>query len=205
MIEVFTFPQNSPEWFQARSGIWTASNAKDLGMKGKGGGESETRKKLIYATAAEIVSGIPAESFSTPDMERGHSEEEENRNLYAFDNSADVQIVGFVRNGRKGASPDALVGSDGILECKSHKPSILIPMMQAGIFPTEHLPQCQALLWVCEREWVDLSAYSRGLPRFQKRVYRDEAYIKTLSDELERFYSEVDAMVDWLKNYEVAA
>lgn len=205
MIEIFNYPQNSPDWFQGRCGLWTCSNAKVLGMKGRGGGESETRKKLIMATAAEIISGRPAESFSTADTERGHEEEEENRNRYAYDNDVEPQIVGFIRNGRKGGSPDALVGDDGILECKSHKPTILIPMMQADMFPAEHVPQCQALLWVCEREWCDLSAYSRGLPRFQKRIYRDEAYIKTLADELERFYSEVDQMVDWLKGYGVAA
>ena len=205
MIEVFDFPQYSEEWWDARKGLVTASSAKVLTMKGRGGGESETRKKLVIDTAAEIVSGRVAPSFSSHDMERGHEEEEENRNRYGYDNDVEPEIVGFIRNGRKGGSPDALIGSDGILECKSHKPTILIPMMQADMFPAEHVPQCQFLMWVCEREWCDLSAYSRGLPRFQKRIHRDEAYIKTLSDELNRFYEEVDEMVTWLKNYGVAA
>jgi hypothetical protein len=205
MIEIFNYDQNSLEWLQGRAGLWTCSNAKVLLMKGRGGGESETRKKLLYTTAGEIITGKPTEGFSNANTERGHDNEGPNRDLYAFIHDVTPEIVGFVRNGRMGGSPDAFIGSDGILECKNHQPSILIPMILADEFPEEHMPQCQALLMVCEREWVDVSCYWPDMPLFVKRTYRDEEYIKKLRAAVDQFNDELDALVEKLRNYSVAA
>lgn len=205
MLEIIDCDQGSPEWLLHRAGIPTASEFDTLFMSGKGGGESKTRKALVYTKAYERYSGKASPSYTNADMERGHEMEPDARNLYSFRYDADPIIIGFVRNGRKGASPDAFLDSNGILEIKSHKPSILIPMIQADVFPTQHMAQCQGLLWVCEREWVDLACYFPGLPLFVKRITRDEPYINNLSGEVDRFNDEVDAMVETLKTYEKAA
>lgn len=200
MIEIINCEQNSPEWFLARCGLATMSDADVYPMKGRGGkGESETRKKLLYRKAGEIITGKPAESYSNHHMERGHILEPDARNLYAFMKDVDPQLVGFVRNGRRGASPDALVGNDGVLEIKTKMPERLIPVIEDQGFPTEHKAQCQGILMVTEREWVDLACYWPGFDLVIRRAYRDEEYIQKLSDAINEFNDELDQLVERIR------
>lgn len=201
MIEVISCDQNSEEWRQARSGIITASVFSTVLAKGKDGGASLTRKTLLYRLAGEIITGEPAETFSNGAMERGHAMEEEARNFYAFLRDEEPELVGFVRNGRKGASPDALIGTDGLLEIKTHKPELLIPMIFKDEFPICHKPQTQGQLWICERDWVDLVCYWPGMPPFITRAVRDESYISSLSSVVDQFNDELDAIVERLRSY----
>lgn len=205
MPEIIDCAQNSEEWFMARCGLGTCSDYPTLLAKGRGGAESQTRKKLVNVKAAEIFTGKPAESFSTVHTECGHAMEPEAAAKYAFVEGYDLQTVGFVRNGRTGGSPDRLVGNNGILEIKTKMPHILIDVIDAQKFPVEHKPQCQGLLMVTEREWIDICCYWPGMPYFVKRAYRDEDYIKTLAAAVDAFNAEVDAVVEMLRKYGAAA
>ena len=82
---------------------------------------------------------------------------------------------------------------------------LLIDTILKGEFPSEHISQCQGGLWVGEREWIDLCVYWPKMPPFIKRAYRDEAYIKNLASEVERFRADLDALVTRIKAYGVAA
>ena len=205
MLEVIDCDQNSPEWFLARAGLPTCSEYKTLLAKGRGGGDSETRKKLINVKAGEVFTGKPAESFSTPHTDRGHAMEQEVADLYAFMEDCAPEAIGFVRNGRTGGSPDRMIGATGVLEIKTKLPHILIDIIKADEFPSEHKAQCQGLLMVTEREWIDICCYWPGMPFFKKRAFRDEAYIKTLASAVEQFNTEVDAVVEMLRRYGAAA
>lgn len=205
MMEIFNFPQYSEEWWKSRIGVGTMSNAKVFLMNGKGGADSKTRTKLMHTMAGEIITGKPVDGFTNAATERGHINEEPNRDLYGFIHDVQPEIVGFVRNGRKGGSPDAFIGKDGILECKNHQPSVLIPLILANEFPKEHYAQSQGLLMVCEREWVDVSCYWPDMPLFVKRTYRDEEYIEKLSTAVDEFIEELDELVEKLRNYKAAA
>ncbi|UOF79265.1 exonuclease [Caudoviricetes sp.] len=200
-IELFDFPQNSEEWYLARSGIATMSDADVYTMKGKGGGESETRKKLLYRKAGEIITGKPAESYSNHHMERGHALEPEARNLYAFMTDCDPTLIGFVRNGRRGASPDALIGNNGVLEIKTKMPERLIPVIEDEGFPSEHKAQTQGILMVAEREWIDLACYWPGFELVIRRAYRDEEYIAKLSEAIDKFNDDLDALVERIRKH----
>ena len=125
--------------------------------------------------------------------------EEEARSAYNFVTGSKCESVGFLRRGRSGASPDALIGKDGLLEIKTKLPHLLIEALLKGEFPPEHKAQCQGQLWVAERDWIDLAVYWPGLPLFVKRVHRDEAYIRNLASEIERFDTDLDAIVDQIK------
>ena len=109
--------------------------------------------------------------------------------------------VGFVRNGRKGCSPDALLGIAGMLEIKTKLPHLLNDVILKDEFPPEHKAQCQGGLWVCEREWIDIAIYWPGLPLFRKRAYRDEAYIANLAAEVNRFNVELLETVEKISSY----
>lgn len=189
--------QGSPEWFAARMGIPTASEFSTVLAKGEG----KTRKSYMRKLAGEIVTGEPTEPYSNVHLERGKAMEAEARELYAFLREQEPKIVGFVINERKGCSPDSFLGTDAVLEIKTALPHILIEKIEADKFPSEHVAQCQGALWVCEREWVDIAIYWPKMPLFVKRAYRDEKYIATLSDEVDRFNEELALLVERVRSY----
>ena len=161
-MEIFDCDQNSDEWLRVRCGIPTASAFKDVLAKGQG----KTRRTYMLKLAGEIITGEPSENFTNSHMDRGHEMEADARETYAFMNDADPQLVGFVRNGRKGASPDALIGDAGAAEFKSKMPHILADVLLRDEIPSEHVAQVQGVLWVCEREWCDFVAYWPKMPLF---------------------------------------
>ena len=193
-LEIIDCGQNSPEWYAARLGIPTASRFKDVIAKGQG----LTRRKYLYTLAGERLTGEPAESYSNEAMERGHALEAEARERYAFQRDAEPQLVGFMR--RKvgehwiGASPDALLGDDGLLEIKTKAPHLQLECLDGGRLPPDHVAQVQGQLWVSGRQWADFVSYWPKLPLFVIRVERDDAYIATLSAEVMAFCEELEAL-----------
>lgn len=205
MIEVFDFDQGSPDWHAIRAGLATASEFSTVLAKGKtAGSESVTRRKYMLRLAGETLTGETEQTYRNADMERGNEQEAEARDLYAFLYNCEPKRVGFIRNGAKGCSPDALIGDDGMLELKSAIPSVLIDLFLRDTFPSEHLAQCAGNLWVAERQWIDIAVYHPKLPLFVKRLVRDghlESYIRTLSDEVDRFNVEKDETVERIRRY----
>lgn len=172
MVEIVTCDQNTEVWFRARMGIPTASEFSTVMAKGRGGGDSKTRQTYLYKLAGEIITGEPMESFSNAHMERGKVMEDEARDLYEFMTDYQCERVGFIRSGRKGASPDSLIGTAGMVEIKTKLPHLMIEAILRGDFPPEHKAQCQGQLWVAEREWIDIAAYWPGMPLFTFRATR---------------------------------
>lgn len=195
MIRVFDCAQNSPEWYEARRGIPTASEFAAILTPGKGKEPSKTRLTYMKKLAGELITGEPMPHVTTFTMERGKIMEEEARDFYQFVAGEQVSPVGFVRNGDKGCSPDSLVGDRGMLEIKTKEPHLLIEVLLKDEFPEEHKAQCQGALMVAERDWIDIGVYWPRMPMFIKRAYRDEPYITNLSREIELFNLELREMV----------
>ena len=201
-MEVFTCEQGSAEWFEARLGIPTASEFATVMAKGRDGGVSLTRKSYLYKLAGEQITKTPAEGgYSNANMERGQKMEDDARQRYIFKHRADTTPVGFIKNPDlpAGCSPDTLVGADGMLEIKTAFPHILIDKHVAGKVPPEHRAQLQGSLWIAEREWIDLFVYWPGLPPFEIREHRDEAYIANLAIQVQAFNADLQQVVDWIK------
>lgn len=198
MMEFFyDIDQGTPEWFRVRAGIPTASKFATVMAKGEG----KTRYEYMRRLAGEILTGEPQEQFSNAHTDRGNAMEDEARETYAFINDAEIHRVGFIRSGNKGASPDSLVGTNGGLEIKTALPHIHIDRLERDRLPPEHKAQVQGNLWIAEREWWDFVSYWPRLPVLTVRVYRDEEYIKALSDEIDRFNDELAALVERIRNY----
>ncbi len=112
----------------------------------------------------------------------------------------DPQLVGFIRNGKKGCSPDSLIGEEGMAEFKSQWPHLLIETLLKDEFPSAHKAQCQGNLWVADREWIDICVFwSNKMPMLIKRAYRDVSYIATLARAVADFNEELEEMVDKLR------
>lgn len=200
MIQIFDMEQGSTDWHIARAGIPTASMFSTVMAKGEG----KTRSKYMRVLAGEILTGEPAETYSNAYMERGKAMEDEARETYAFIHDVEPVRVGFVRNGQKGASPDSLIGMNGGLEIKTALPDIQIDRLERDRLPPEHVAQVQGNLWTAEREWWDFVSFWPKLPMLRVRAYRDEAYIKTMSDEIDRFNDELVALVERIRRYGAA-
>lgn len=201
MHTIVDVEQGSAEWFKARMGRATASEFSTVLAKGKGGGESLTRKKYLYQLAGEIISGEPAVSYENADMARGKKLEPEARAAYAFLKDAEPKLVGFVVNEVAGASPDSFLGDNGALEIKTKAAHLMVECIDKGEFPPEHKAQCQGVLWVAEREWIDFVAYWPGFPLFVRRAHRDEIYIAALARAVGEFNAELAEIVAKIRSY----
>jgi hypothetical protein len=204
-LEIFACDQGSEDWYRCRMGVPTASEFATVLARGRDGGVSATRRTYMMKLAGEILTGEPMENYSNGYMERGKAMEDDARERYAFDRDAEPQLVGFVRNGRMGCSPDSLIAEDGGLEIKTKAPHLHIDVLIKGddYFPPEHKAQTQGFLLVTGREWIDLAIYWPKLPLIVRRAYRDEPYMQNLKGEIDRFNDEIDAIVERVKRYGV--
>ena len=196
-MEVFNdIEQKTPEWFEIRKGLQTASMFKEvIAKKGPRGGVPKGRQTYMYKLAGEIISGEPMDNYVNAHMNRGSENESEARDLYALIRDVEPVQVGFIRNGNCGASPDGLVGDDGLVEIKDALAHIQIARLLNGELPYEHKAQCQGQLMVSQRQWVDFMSHSRGLPPLIVRVERDESYIAGLKVDVDEFADELTALV----------
>lgn len=193
--------QGTPEWLAARAGMPTASEFATILAKGRDGGPSLSRKTYMLKLAGEILTGDPMENYSNAHMERGKVMEDEARDLYAFMHDAEPQRVGFIVNGGTGCSPDSLIGERGALEIKTKLPHLLIECLLKDDFPAEHKAQCQGVLWVTERDWIDIAVYWPKLPLFVKRAHREDGYIANLAGAVKQFNDELAELVDRIRRY----
>lgn len=195
-MEILRMEQGSDEWFAARCGIPTASNFSKILAKGRGGAPSKTRLAYLRDLAGERLTGQAAETFTNHHMDRGKSMEAEARSYYEFTEGVSVEQVGFIKNHDAGYSPDGLVGDQGLWECKTMLPRILIEHLEAGRVPPEHIPQCQGGMWIAEREWLDFRGYWPSMPNLSFRIARDDAWIDgTLAPAVRSFLDELEDLV----------
>jgi hypothetical protein len=204
-LQIFDCAQGTPEWYAARAGIPTASEFDTVLAKGKGGGESKTRRTYMLKLIGERLTKEPMWSYSNEHMERGKEMEAEARNLYSMVSDLEPVQIGFMRRGDAGASPDSLIGNDGLLEIKTKLAHLQLDVLLTDEFPSEHRAQCQGQLWIAEREWVDFVSYWPGLPLFAKRVFRDEPYIARLAEAVRAFNEEMQETIAKVQQYRRAA
>lgn len=189
-MKVVTAEQRTPEWYASRMGIPTASSFdKIITTKGE---LSTSRTKYLYKLVAEKLSGTVEESYTNPAMQHGIDTEDEARKVYELVTLTDVDQVGFCLSDceRYGASPDGLVGDDGLLEIKCPKAETHIEYLLNGKLPTAYFQQVQGQLLVTGRKWCDFMSYYPNLKPFIVRVERDEEFIKKLEQALIDFDEE---------------
>lgn len=185
--------QLSPEWFQARCGIPSASNFDKIV---KANGEpSKQRTKYLYQLASERIKGEKTPTYQSWQMKAGIEIEPKARLFYGLISGVEVQQVGICyQDERKlwSSSPDGLIGDDGGLEIKVAEPHVQVDRLFNGWSKTEHLQQVMGNLWITGRKWWDLISYSEGLPHIIIRFERDLKFFAKLKVALEDFCKELD-------------
>jgi hypothetical protein len=86
-----------------------------------------------------------------------------------------------------GASPDRLIGEDGLLEIKCPAPHTHVKTLLDQNLDRDHYPQIQGQLLVTGKKWVDIISYHPEMPSLILRVERDEAYLSTMRKLLNDF------------------
>lgn len=197
-MKIINCEQGTEEWFAARVGIATASGFADILAKIKSG-EAATRRNYRAQLVVERLTKKPIPTFQSAAMRQGIEREPDARMAYMIKTGLVVEQVGFLRHEEleAGASPDGLIEKDGGLEIKCPELATHLSYLKLNTEPPEYTAQIQGNLWISEREWWDFCSYNPDFPEnlqlVIRRVYRNEAYIKTLADEVARFMDEVRA------------
>lgn len=110
----------SPEHRADRLGKVTSSRIADVVAKTKTG-FGASRGNYMAEKLVERLTGIPADSYSSPAMQWGTAHEPEGRMEYQLSTGFDVELVGFVPHpaiAMAGCSPDGLIRDKGLVEIK---------------------------------------------------------------------------------------
>jgi putative phage-type endonuclease len=195
--------QRSEEWFQARLGKVTASRVADVLAKIKSG-ESASRRNYKIQLVSERLTGEKQETYVNQAMQDGIDREFYAREKYV-QQFGEVEEVGFIQHPtlEAGASPDGLVGTDGIIEIKCPMGSTHTETLMTQDIPSKYVPQVQFQLLVTGRKWCDFVSYNPMFPEhlqvFVKRIEADPVYQKELESEVRKFLEEVDTIINKLK------
>ena len=180
--------QDSTDWLFLRAGIPTASEFKKIVTPG--GKLSAQADKYMGVKLYEWIVGVPfLDRDPTKWMTRGTELEPQAIANYTLQTGNEVSPGGFytTMDGLLGASPDGIVGTDTLLECKCVSPPGHVLHMMLGFDDSEYRSQTQGQLYVAERDYGDLISHCPELPPVIIRKGRDEAYIKLLDEALKQF------------------
>jgi exodeoxyribonuclease (lambda-induced) len=124
-------------------------------------------------------------------MQHGIDTETEAKTAYEFVTGSTVEDVGFVDHptvAMSGASPDGLIGDDGMLEIKCPEPQTHVRNLISGKVDMSYYPQMQGQMLVTGRKWCDWMSYHPDMPPVIVRVHRDNNYLAALTMALAEFH-----------------
>jgi len=192
--------QRTEQWFQDRLGHATGSRASDI-LAGK---DTQARRGYLTQLVTERLTGRAQDSFVNADMQRGIDVEPLARAAYqaSYELTDDVGFVKHPLIRWFGASPDALVGSDGLVEIKCPRSTTHLDYIQGGKPPAKYVPQMMAQLSCTGRKWVDFVSFDDRFPEhlrlFVVRFQPTEEEIEKFESKVKEFLSEVNNLMEKL-------
>lgn len=202
MIEI---TQGTPEWHAARLGKVTASRVADAVARTKTGWGA-SRANLMAELIVERLTGQQTDGYTSAAMQWGIETEAAARIAYEFSEGVDVTTVGFVPHPEiemSGASPDGLVGDDGLVEIKCPISATHIDTLLGGTVPAKYVTQMQWQMACTGRAWCDFVSFDPRLPPamalFVRRIERDDARILELTAMVREFLAELDEKIAALR------
>ena len=197
--------QRTEEWFKQRLGKVTASAIANVIAKTKTG-VSASRDNYSTQLTLERLTGQQAEFYTNSAMEWGTATEPQARQAYEVYKGVFVDETGFVNHPTiemSGASPDGLVGEDGLVEIKCPESKTQMETLLNQKVPTKYIPQMQWQMACTGRKWCDFVSFDPRMPDnlqlFVSRVNRDDTYINMLETEVKAFLAEIDQKIETLR------
>ena len=188
--------QGSPEWLAARVGKVTASRVADVVAKTKSGWGA-SRANYQAELIAERLTGAPGETYSSAAMKWGTETEPLARDAYEFYADVSVVRVGLIDHpsiAMSAASPDGLVGDDGLVEIKCPNTATHIDTLLGQAVPAKYVAQMHWQMACTGRKWCDFVSFDPRMPEhlrlFVRRVPRDDALVAQLEADVSEFLRE---------------
>ena len=204
-MKILDFEQGSDEWKAARCGSLGASVLHEAVARTKSGWGA-ARANRMASIIIERLTGVPQDVFQSAAMIHGTETEPEARAAYEFRTGVDVEQVGLVLHPTiegTHASPDGLVGKDGLIEIKCPQPAQHLATLRGEKIPDKYVKQMQWQMRCCERDWCDFVSYSPAFPEAMRlhvqRVKYDGALVSALETDVAAFLEEVEAKLNELR------
>lgn len=198
--------QGSAEWKALRAGKVTASRIADMVARTKTGWGA-SRANYAAQLVAERLTGEVADGYTNAAMQWGVEHEPDARLAYEFRTDATVEYIGFAEHPSipmAGASPDGLVGDDGLVEIKCPNTATHIDTLMNPEPDGKYVLQMQWQMACTGRQWCDFVSFDPRMPEAMRlvvvRIARDDAQIATLEKEAKAFLAEIDSTVSALRN-----
>ena len=199
--------QKTDEWYTARLGKVTASRVADVMAKTKSG-TSASRKNYLAQLLCERLTGKQDESFTNAAMQRGNELEPIARANYELETGRAVQEVGFIDHpsiAYFGASPDGLVGDDGLIEIKCPNTATHLETLKNRKPDSKYIIQMQVQMACTGRAWCDFVSYDDRLPDnlayICLRTNRDNDHIAEIEKGVSEFLLELKDTITEFINF----
>ena len=196
--------QGTQEWRLLRAGKVTASRVKHIIAKTKSG-YSASRANYMDELIIERF-GVISDGFTNAAMAHGTETEPLARSMFELNTGMMVEQIDFVDHpiiAMTGASPDGLIGTDGLLEIKCPNSTTHFNYLREDVVPEEHKPQMAWQMACCKRQWCEFVSFDprvpEGLQYFQMRYERDDKYIEMIEIEVMNFLDELESRYQELK------
>ena len=196
--------QRTEEWYASRLGKVTASRVADIVAKTKTG-YSASRAKYMGELLCERLTGSRGDTYQNAAMVWGVNTEPQARVAYEAALGELVEEVGFIPHPTiemAGASPDGLVGEEGLVEIKCPTTITHIDTLLSITVPQQYMTQMQWQMACTDRNWCDFVSYDPRLPEnmqmFIHRVERDDKMIAELEGEVVKFIEEMESKIELL-------
>jgi hypothetical protein len=197
--------QRTEEWFTARLGKVTASRVADVVAKTKSG-YSTSRDNYMAELICERLTGTKGEFYQNAAMVWGTEQEPHARAAYEAAKGVLVNEVGFVPHAlidNAGASPDGLVGDDGLVEIKCPNTATHLDFLLTSRIPEKYVTQMMWQMACTERKWCDYVSYDPRLPEHMRmkiiRVVSDQVLMTQLENEVIQFLDELNIKISKLQ------
>lgn len=187
-FEYLDVVQRTPEWFKARMGHVTASRLSDWmavsKAKGKEGTPLKAREDYERELWFERKFGVSFNNYVSEAMLDGQDFEEFACLQYEKITKTAVRYCGIFFSDEFAASPDRLVGTDGLIETKIVRDNTFTEILLIGV-PEKHYKQIQGQLWASGRKWCDYVAINLNTRKISIwRVTANADFQKELEESL---------------------
>ena len=193
--------QRTEEWLTARAGKVTASCLDDVMAAKTTAGYQNYMAKLI----CERLTGRAEQTPVSAAMQRGTDLESLARDFYVVETGAMVEEVGFYEHPsilNSGASPDGIIGTDGLIEIKCPNTATHIKTLESKKPALKYMRQMQWQMACTGRLWCDFVSFDDRLPEhlsfFCTRIERDDEMIAELEKSVTTFLNELEAKINKL-------
>ena len=203
-MKIIDCEQYSNEWWKARLGKPSASNAKKLVTST--GLPSKSLKDYGIELANDLYVGEAVDQWEgNVHTQRGTELEAVARSLYELIRGTQIGEVGmFINDGEQYiASPDGVIEDKGILEIKCltatrHTKAILYYAKHKKV-PSDYCSQLQMQLFVSGYKYAHYMFYHPDLPELIIRVYPDLSFHGMLFKQLGIVIKERDRIIKLLE------